>query len=58
MYAQAVRKPPVPRRGRANNQVHLNSVQKGVHFQMSNLIVSSGRNTEMYRNQLLTGVKK
>ena len=31
MYAQAVRKPPVPRRGRANNQVRLNMF-KGCAF--------------------------
>ncbi len=31
MYAQAIRKPPVPRRGRANNQVRLNMF-KGCAF--------------------------
>lgn len=28
MYAQAVRKPPIPRRGRANNQVRLNMFKR------------------------------
>ena len=40
MYAQAVRIPPED----GYYQVHLNSVQKGVHFQMSNLIVSNTSN--------------
>ena len=42
MYAQAVGIPLRLRRGEGYSQVLLNSVQKGVHFQMFSVINRSG----------------